>query len=66
MAKNEANAKQALDAGFLLLESVYVLHPIYHPKILGHILKKKEKEQVGRYSCDCTFNPNENEDKNEK
>ena len=38
---------------------IHVLHPRYHPKIIGHILKNK---------CVCihAIDHNENEDENEK
>ena len=37
LAKNKANAKQHPEAE--LLKIIYILHPRYHPKIVGHILK---------------------------
>ena len=29
---------------------IHLLHPRYHPKIIGHILKNKKKEKVCLYS----------------
>ena len=44
LAKNQANAKQQqLRLNFCYLKIIHILHPRYHPKIMGHILKKKEK-----------------------
>ena len=43
MAKNQANAKQYPEAELLLFENLHILHPRYHPEIIGHILKNKQK-----------------------
>ena len=43
MAKNQANPKQHPEAELLLFENIHILHPRYHPKIIGHILKNKQK-----------------------
>ena len=45
LAKNQANAKQYPEAELLLFENLHILHPRYHPKIIGHILKNKKKYQ---------------------
>ena len=44
------------------LKISYLLHSRYHPKIIGHVLKNKQKHKSVCY----TINHNENEDKNEK
>ena len=46
MAKNQANPKQNPEAELLLFENIHILHPSYHPKIIGHILKNKQKPVV--------------------
>ena len=47
LAKNQANAKQQqLRLNFCYLKIIHILHPRYHPKIIGHILKKKEKSML--------------------
>ena len=48
------------------MKIIPILHARYHPKIIGHILKKWPKEQVCLYSWDYTINHNENEDENEQ
>ena len=50
LAKTQANAKQHPRV------ETYILHPRYHPKIIVHILKNKQKK---KYVC-------RNEDENEK
>ena len=45
LAKNQANAKQHSEAELLLFETIHILHPHYHPKIIGHILKNKQKNK---------------------
>ena len=30
---------------FCYLEVIHILHPRYHPKIIGHILKNKQKNK---------------------
>ena len=42
MAKNQAKVKQHPEAELLLLDNCF-LHPRYHPKIIGHILKNVQK-----------------------
>ena len=45
LAKNQANFKQHPQAELLLFENyLHSLHPRYHPKIIGHILKNKQKK----------------------
>ena len=41
LEKNQANAKQHLEAELLLFEIIHILHSRYHLKIVGHILKNK-------------------------
>ena len=41
---------------------IHILHPLYHPKIIGHILKNKQKNKCVHIH---TIN-NENEEENEK
>ena len=48
MAKNQANAKQHPEIEFLLFEIIDILHQRFHPKIIGHILKNKQKNN---YVC---------------
>ena len=52
-----------LRLNFCYLKIIHILHPRYHPKIIGHILKKKQKNKC---ACIHTINHNENEDENEK
>ena len=52
-----------LRLNFCNLKIILILHPHYHPKIIGHILKNK---QNNKYVCIHTINHNENEDDNEK
>ena len=47
-AKNQANAKQHLQAEHCCLKIIHILHPHYHPKIIGHVLKIKLKNK-----CAC-------------
>ena len=47
----------ALRLNFCYLKIIHILHPRYHPKIIGHILKK---EHVCLYSYYMS-NHNENE-----
>ena len=42
LVKNQGKAKEHPEAELLLLEN-YLLHPHYHPKIIGDILKKLQK-----------------------
>ena len=53
-----------LRLNFCYLKIVYILHPRYHPKLMGHIPKNMQKNK-----CVCfheTIDHNENGDKNEK
>ena len=43
-AKNQAKAKQHLDAELCNLKIIRFLHPRYHPKIIGDILKNVQKQ----------------------
>ena len=63
LVKNQANAKQHIEAKLLLFEIIHILHPRYHPKVIMHILKNRQK-----IKCVCirTINHNENENENEK
>ena len=54
---------------FCYLKIIHILHPRYHPKIIGHILTNKQKEKKKKgclHSGDYTINHNENEDENER
>ena len=55
-----------LRLNFYYLKVIHILHPHYHPKIIGHILKNKLKKQVRLYLWDYTINRYENKDENEK
>ena len=55
-----------LRLNFCYLKIIHILHPRYHPKIIGDILKKEAKEHLCLYSWDYRINHNENEDENEK
>ena len=48
LTKNHANAKQHLEAERLLFKNYSHFLSRYYPKIIGHILKNKEKNK-----CDC-------------
>ena len=63
MAKNQANAKQHPEAELMLFENIHILHPRCHPKLIGQILKNKQKNKC---ACIHNINHNENEDENEK
>ena len=52
-----------LKLNFCYLKIMYIYYPRYHPKILGHILKNKQKNMC---VCIHTINQNESEDENEK
>ena len=43
--KNQANVKQHPEAELLVFENYSHLHPRYHPKIIGHFLKNKQKNK---------------------
>ena len=59
--KKQANAKKILRLNFCYLKIIHILHPSYYPKITGHILKDKQKN-----NCFCihTISHKENEDEN--
>ena len=63
LAKKLESAKQHPEAEFCYLKNIYILYPSYHPKIMGHILKNKQKNKC---VCIHTINNNENEGENEK
>ena len=46
LAKNQAYAKQHPEAELWLLEIIHILHPSYHPKIIGHTLKISKRTSV--------------------
>ena len=45
LAKNRANAKQHPGAEPLLFKNIHIFHPPYHTKIIGCILKSKQKKK---------------------
>ena len=51
---------------FSYMKAIHIIHLHYHPKIIGYLLKNKQKNQACPYSWDYTINHNENEDENEK
>ena len=51
---------------FCYLKIIDILRRGYNPKIIGHILKNKQKKQVSFFSWDYAINLNENEDETEK
>ena len=56
----------ALRLNFSYLMIIHILHPRYHPKIIGDVLRNKEKKQACIYSWDYAINHNENEYVSEK
>ena len=44
---------------------IHILHPCYHPKIIGHTLKISKRTSVSVFMR-FTINHNENEDEKEK
>ena len=48
LAKNQANANQHPKAE-LFFWKLFILHPRYHPKIIGHILKNEQKNSVSAF-----------------
>ena len=62
--KIEQMLSNTLSQNFYYLTIIYILHPLYYPKIVGHS-EKWAKEEVCLYSWDYTINHNESEDKNE-
>ena len=53
LAKNQANIRNTLRLNFCYLKIIHILHPRYHPKIIGHILKNKLKNN---YVCVRLYN----------
>ena len=49
-----------LKLNFGYLKIIHILHQRYHPKIIGNIIKYKQKKQVCLYLWDYTINHNEN------
>ena len=45
-AKKQTNAKQHPKATLCHLKIIHILHPRYHPKIIGHILKNSKRTSV--------------------
>ena len=45
LAKNQANAKQYPEAELYYLKIIHILYPCYHPKMIVHILKVKQKKK---------------------
>ena len=46
-----------LSLNFCYLKIIHIIHPLYNPKITGHILKNKQKNEC---VCIQTINRNEN------
>ena len=53
-----------LRLNFSSLKIIHILHPIYHRKVIGHILKISQKASVSLFKR-LHNNHNENEDENE-
>ena len=51
-----------LKLNFSYFKIIHILHPRYHPKIIEHILKTKEKCKSVFYSWDYTINHDESKD----
>ena len=45
LPKNQTNAKQHPNTGFLLFENYSLSSSRFYPKIIGHILKNKQKNK---------------------
>ena len=60
LAKIKQMLSNTLRLNFYYLKIVHILHPRYYPKIIGHILKNKQKNNC---VCIYTINHNENEKK---
>ena len=45
MAKIKQMLSNTLRVNFCYLKTIHILHPLYHPKIIGHILKNKQKKK---------------------
>ena len=54
-----------LRLNFCYLKIFHIFHQRHHRKVIGRILKNKQKNKC-LYSRDYTINHNENEDENEK
>ena len=63
LPKIQANAKQHPEAELLLFGNIHILHPRYHSKIKGHILKNNKRASVSVFTRVII---NENEDENQK
>ena len=55
-----------LRLNFCNLKIIHILHPWYHPKITGHVLKNKQKSHCAFIQKNHVINHTENEDENEK
>ena len=55
-----------LRLNFCYLKTIQILHLRYHPQIVGHILKNKQKSKYVCIHEINTINDNENEDENQK
>ena len=42
---NKQMLSNTLGLNFSYLKIIHILHPRYHPKIIGHILKNKQKDK---------------------
>ena len=49
LAKNQAKAKQCSEAELLLFKICF-LHPRYHPKVTGHILKSAQNSKFAFFN----------------
>ena len=50
LAKIQQMLRNTLRLNFCYFKIIHIIHPRYHPKILGHILKNKQEKQVCLYS----------------
>ena len=62
----QAKAKQYPEAELLLFKNYLVSSSCYHPKIIGDLLKKMYRNQIGLFKWGYMVNYNENETENEK
>ena len=44
---------------------IHILHPRYHPKLIGHVLRNKQKKKCVCIHEIIQINHNENKDENE-
>ena len=69
-AKIDKNIKQMLSntlkLNFCYLKIIHILHPLYYPKIVGHILNNTQKNMSVCMHKILMINHNENKDENEK